>query len=467
LLVPSEDQDDQLWVRAREAVARSDRCEAARLMAEATAGLIAQTDQDHEFLNGVRRGFLALARQSVDLENLRLGLIDVVRQVRARQRFGGIPPAARSSLELLILILSSDDNEARESVLAELLEALADAGLSEVDLPVSGGLPHVAEAELAEKAKLFPLWPDLRACVDGLDGSFALLARRIGGGRSSAERWLTVFISPPSGAVLKSALLDARSASVLDGLNPLSGPVTDLEQSELDDLVHGFLHRKAVELLTAEPTRGLVVIPDGPLWNVPWQAASVLRSRPTTIAPSMTLYSGLQKPPAGIRSVAALLDLTVQGAELVRSTLSKAHDRGALEVSFDQSALDQECDLLIVLAHGTGNGLPFRINVGDGVTAHELAHRSKARSALVACCGSARNPPVALPINLPVSLLMRGCTQCVGGMWLLPQAPTSRLVATTMTRIAAGDSLTKALATARDGSTYLLDDWGLTAAGSL
>lgn len=467
LVVRSERRDDRLWDRARDATVRGDRREAARLMAETTAHLIEQSTQDRDFLDGLRRAFLAMSGPSVNIENLRRGLIDVVRQVRARQRFGNVPPAARSGLELLILILDSDDNEVRGSVLAELLEALADAGLSEVDLPMSDGLPQVAEADLAEKAKHFPLWPDLRACVDGLGGNFGLLTRRIGGGRSTAERWLAMFISPPDGVLIRSAPLVAERATVLDRLNPFRGPVTDLTQPELDDVVHAFLHRKAVDMLAAEPARGLVVIPDGPLWRVPWQAASLLRSRPTTIAPSMTLYSALEQAPARIRSVVALLDPAVRGAELAEAALSSAHDQGVLNVDFGLSALDRKCDLLLVLAHGTGDGLSFRISVDDGLTAHELARRMRARSALVACCGSAKTPPVALPVNLPVSLLMRGCTHCVGGMWLLPQAPTSRLVAATITHVAAGRTLTDALALARTGSRNLLADWGLASAGSI
>jgi hypothetical protein len=467
LVVRSESRNDRLWDRARDATLRGDRREAARLMAETTTHLIEQSTQDRDFLDGLRRGFLAMSGPSVDVENLRRGLIDVVRQVRTRQRFGNVPPTARSALELLILVLDSDENEARGSILAELLEALADAGLSEVDLPMSDGLPQVAEADLAEQAKHFPLWPDLRACVDGLGDNFGLLTRRIGGGRSTAERWLSMFVSPPNGVLIRSAPLVAARATVLDRLNPSSGPVTDLTQPELDDIVQAFLHRKAVDMLVAEPARGLVVIPDGPLWRVPWQAASLLRSRPTTFAPSMTLYSALDQAPARIHSVVALIDLAVRDAELVKQALSSARDEGVLHVDFGMSALDRACDLLLVLAHGTGDGLSFRINVGDGLTAHELVRRTRARSALVACCGSAKTPPVALPVNLPVSLLMRGCTHCVGGMWLLPQAPSSRLVAATITHVAAGRPLTEALALARASSRNLLDDWGLASVGSI
>ncbi|QKV80645.1 CHAT domain-containing protein [Amycolatopsis sp. Hca4] len=467
LVVRSESRDDRLWDRARDAVVRGDRREAARLMAETTGQLIEQSGQDRGFLEGLRTGFLAMAGPEIDVEKLRRGLIEVVRQVRTRQRFGNVPPAARSGLELLVYVLHSDQNAVQGSVLAELLEALADAGLSELDLPMSDALPQLAEAELAEQAQYFALWPDLRACVDGLGGNFGLLTRRIGGGRSTAERWLAMFVSPPDGVLIRSAPLVASGASVLDRLNPAGGPVTDLTQPELDDVVAAFLHRRAAEMLAAEPARGLVVVPDGPLWRVPWQAASPLRTRPVTIAPSMTFYAGLRRAPARIRSVVALLDPAVRDAELVEQALASARDQGVLDVDFGVSALDQECDLLLVLAHGRGDGLSFRIGVGGGLTAHELARRTRARSALVACCGSAKTPPVALPINLPVSLLMRGCAHCVGGMWLLPQAPTARLVATTVGHLAAGRSLTEALALARAGSPNLLDDWGLASAGSI
>ncbi|MET8089936.1 CHAT domain-containing protein [Micromonospora sp. NPDC005220] len=466
VVVRSESRDDRLWDRARDAAMRGDRPEAGRLMTEATAYLLDQSSRDRDFLEGLRRAFLAMSRPVVDVGNLRRGLIEVIRQVRARQRFGNIPPAARSALELLILILMSDENEARGSVLAELLEALADAGLSEVDLPMSEGLPHVAEADLAEKARHFSLWPDLRACVDGLGGNFCLLTRRVGGGRSTAERWITMFISPPDGVLIRSHSLAPERAAVLDRLNPRTGPVSHLSQTELDDIVNAFLHRKAVDMLLAQPARGLVVIPDGPLWSVPWQATSLLRSRPTTIAPSMTLYSTLPKQsPARVRSVVALIDMTVQDAGLVRVALSSAQHQGLLDVDCSPAALDQECDLLIVLAHGTGDGLSLQIGIGGGLTAHDVARRMRARSALVACCGSAKAPPVALPINLPVSLLMRGCTHCVGGIWLLPQAPTSHLVASIITHISTGRTLTDALNLARADSPNLLDDWGLASTG--
>lgn len=468
LMVKGELRDDNdSWDLARDAMLAGDRQKAAGHLAEAMTYLMGQSSRDRRFLEGLHRGALAMAGPAVDVENLRVGLVEVVRQVRSRQRFGNVPPTARSGLELLILILLSDDNEAKGSVLAELLEALADAGLSEVGLPASERLPQVAEADLAEKARYFPLWPDLRVCVDGLRGNFCLLARRVGGGRTTAERWITMFVAPPGGVLIRSAPLAADHAAVLDRLNPGSGPAGELTQQELDELARAFLHVKAVDMLVAQPGRGLVVVPDGPLWSVPWQAATLFRSRATTIAPSMTLYATLGEPPARVRSVVALLGEDLEGAEWVKQELLLAQEKGLLDVTFDESALDQECDLLLVLAHGTGNGLSFRIGLGAGLTAHELAQRSRARSALIACCGSAKTPPVALPINLPASLLMQGRSQCVGGIWLVPQAATSRLVASVVTHLATGHGLDDALALARAGSTDLMDDWGLVTAGAV
>jgi hypothetical protein len=300
-----------------------------------------------------------------------------------------------------------------------------------------------------------------------LGGNFCLLSRRIGGGRSSAERWITMFIAPPGAVLIRSGVLAPERVAVLDRLNPGSGLVGNVTQVELDDLMQGFLRPEALDMLRAQPERGLVVVPDGPLWSVPWRAATVLRSRPTTIAPSMTLYSRLEPLPERIRSVVALVDGDVEGAESVVNELELVRDRGHLDVSFDESALDQNRDLLIVLGHGTGDGLSFRLGIGPGLTAHDLARCARVRSALIACCGSARTPPVALPINLPASLLMRGCTHCVGGIWMVPQAPTSRLVAAAVTHIAAGRTLTEATALARAGSSNLLDDWGLASTGSI
>jgi hypothetical protein len=56
---------------------------------------------------------------------------------------------------------------------------------------------------------------------------------------------------------------------------------------------------------------------------------------------------------------------------------------------------------------------------------------------------------------------MQGRSQCVAGIWLVPQAATSRLV----THLATGRGPDDALSLARTGSTDLMDAWGLVAAG--
>lgn len=464
-----EGRADDRWLAARDATIAGDRPRAARLMAEVTRELRASSARDHSYLDGLVRAFEAMAGDDVDVPGLRSGLIVVVRQLRQRQRFGNVPPAVRAALELVVLVLKCSASEATGSILCELLEALADAGLSEVTVVPSDAGPAEAEARLVEGATEFQLWPDLAECVAGLEGNFGMLCRRMGGGQSSAERWISLFIVPPTGVLIKDGPLQPDHVAVLDAFG--SGDqdlLGSIRPEQVEGLLEALVHSDGVRRLRAEPRRGLVVVPDGPLWTVPWQAAPTLQTRPTSLVPSLTMYAGLHPLPAGIRSISALVDDQVDGADLLIDELMAARAAGLLVVDFAPASLGRETDLLLILGHGVGDGLRFRLALPGGrLSAQEIATRSCSQTALIASCWSAKAPPVTIPLNLPVSLLVGGASCALGGAWALPQRPTAELLASCVRALARGCTLHEGLALGRHAPLALADEWGLMATGRI
>jgi hypothetical protein len=457
------------YALAIQALNAGDRAGAAGHLADETHRLL-ELGRDPEAITGLERAFRAMRSTDIDVPELRSGLVAVVRHLRTRQRFGSVPPAVRAALELVIFVLQADPDPSIVSVTVELMEALADAGLSEVGLQGDHELPAIVEAQLADTARQFPLWPSLQDCIDGLGETFALILRNIGRGPLTKSRWLSAFIVPPSGVLADARPITDTAAAVLATLGSNDpGEIAGIDLSALDDAVLQLFPPGAIDLLRQHPRRGLVIVPDGPLWNVPWQAVPSLRATDISLAPSLTVYHRLPDPPRRIRHVVALIDDTVDDADLVIDELLAARASGRLTVDFAPASISAECDLLIVLAHGAGSGLRFETALfGGSLNAYEIAMQAKCRTAVIAACWSAQSPPFALPLNLPTSLLLQGCTSCVGGLWPLPQRETARFIARIVARVAEGSSLQEAVSNARDlKSPNLAGSWGMIATGRL
>lgn len=446
-----------------------DRASAAGHLADETHRLL-ELGRDPEAISGLERAFRAMSSTDIDVPELRAGLVLVVRHLRTRQRFGSVPPAVRAALELVIFVLRADPDPAIVSVTVELMEALADAGLSEVGLQGDQELPAIIEAQLADTARDFLLWPNLQDCIDGLDGAFALILRNIGRGLLSKSRWLSAFIVPPSGVLTDMRPITDTAAAVLATLvSNDPEEISGIDLAALDDAVLQFFPRGAIDVVRQHPRKGLVIVPDGPLWNVPWQAAPSLRETDISLTPSLTVYHRLPAPLRRIHHVVALIDDTVDDAYLVIDELYAARANGRLTVDFAPASIGAKCDLLIVLAHGAGSGLRFETALfGGPLNAYEIAQQANCRSAVIAACWSAQSPPFALPLNLPTSLLLQGCASCIGGLWPLPQQETAHLIARIVARIAAGSSLQQAFSGARElDSSNLAASWGMIAIGRL
>jgi hypothetical protein len=72
-----------------------------------------------------------------------------------------------------------------------------------------------------------------------------------------------------------------------------------------------------------------------------------------------------------------------------------------------------------------------------------------------------------MPINLPVSLLMQGRSRCMDGIWVIPQAVTSRLVTSVAAHFTTWYGLDNGIVTVGAASASFMDDWGHVKTGAV
>ncbi len=462
---------DETWAlhAAGEAVRAEDRPNAAASLADEIAALRVQTDDD--LLEGLHRTLTALSTEDIDVQSARQGLMLAVGHLRRRQRFGRVPPVARAGLDIIIDLLTLATTAEAANVLTELVEALADAGLSELVDLTGDEVPAIAQARLMGLAQSQPVWPDLGRCLGGLRGQPALLLRRqrmLSTGQLSV---LGLYVVPPDGLAIKKATLDSAASLLIDQLatgDPKT--IASIGPAATDELIRTLLPRGLIERATDGRLPSLLVVPDGPLWSIPWQATDLFSHTHVTLAPSLSVHAGLVATAVPLRRVTAVIDDDAPGAQLVFDALQEARAAGLLEVQFSRR-IDHlaACDLLIVFAHGHGRGLQFQTGGGgQPLSALDLATAAPARVALVAACWSAAAPPVSFPINLPAAMLLSGVATVIGGLWPLPARSTAEVVSATIAGIARHGRLDRALAEAREtAEPTVLHRWGLAVHGTM
>ncbi|MGN7187511.1 hypothetical protein [Microbacterium enclense] len=451
--------------------AAGDRQGAARAILD-DLGTFTASEPDQAYVERFRQTLLALAEPSIDVAELRSGLIELVRQVRRRQRFGMPAPASLAGIDMIVhLLLAGDADDGggnvRANVIVELMEALADAGLSEADTRDSGDLlPAVAQARLADESRDGIIWPDMEAVLPPPRGASAVLfyTHLSLAGRLKV---LTAYLDPSGGVGFRHVALSEQNRALLQRF--VAAVPEDLEKvsaAELDALVTSMLPSTLRERLPDQPGAGLVLIPTGPLWTIPWEAATELRAARVTRAPSLTVLAGLANV-GRIRRVRAVIDQHAPGGADVYDALYEARAAGALEVTFATApASNEDVDLLLIYAHGNGQGLGFRTGVGHGFTAQDLGRASGASAVIVAACWSAGPPPLAFPASLPSTVLLAGAGVVAGGIWPLPALPTAQLLIDVIQRLTNGASVVDAVTEARRaGSASLFDTWGLAVHG--
>lgn len=464
LLAPTL-RDSEGLAAVGEAVRARDRRTAAELLLPVFEDLRRSADDD--LLSGLYEAFAAMSAPALDVERARRGLTGVVGHLRGRQRFGEVPPVARAGVDMVADLLALDADADAANVLTEFVEALADAGLSEVTAIPGDGVPALIQARLAYLAQGAPIWTDLAACVTGLRGRSALLIRQQRFLSTGAQVFLALFVTPPDGLAVKSVHLDAPQLATLQRLaTGTPEALSEVEDGALQALTAEFLPRALTERAGSGELASLLVVPDGMAWSVPWQAAAALAATDVTLAPSLGVHARIPADQPAIRSVTAVIDEEAPCAEVVEDALLDARARG-FDVRLPRS-LDaaQGGDLLLTFTHGGGTGLRFTAGSPERPLPALSLAASRFRSVLAAACWSSAAPPTAYPLNLPAALLLNGASTVVGGLWPLPAADTAAVVAAVVKDIAAGAGLRHAVRQARANTPdTVMSRWGLAVHG--
>ncbi|MFI6482288.1 CHAT domain-containing protein [Nonomuraea sp. NPDC050663] len=316
---------------------------------------------------------------------------------------------------------------------------------------VTSGRPHLLSLERL-RARL-----EGRALVEYVVDGDDLLAVTVTGHAAALHHLGAVRQAAEAVTRLRYSLRRAHLMDASAGLDP----------AELESLV---LLPLAGEL----GDRPLVVVPSGPLHNVPWAALPYLKGRPVSVTPSARAWaaapareaaSGKGTPheaaaagPAGSTPlvVAAAGPGLEHAEDEVRAVLAcharaeRVPARGASLLA----ALDR-ADVLHLAAHGTFQArspLLSSLLLDDGpLMAYDLLRVRRPPSLVVlsACeSGMAHVPAEGAPLGLAGMFLARGATCVVAGLVPVPDAETAALMVLFHRLLAGGDPPERALTAA-------------------
>lgn len=211
-------------------------------------------------------------------------------------------------------------------------------------------------------------WPDLAAIVARLGDTHVMLTSSQHLRRGDDLQVTALHLQPPATPSIRQHRLDDRAARTLSRFAS-----QQLAQIELVDvaalrvLIDVLAPAPLLSALRDEPPPTVVVVPDGPLWAVPWHALH--DEEPVVVAPSLGLHTQLTTDAVRIRRVLAFVDRRIAGAEHVVAGLDAASCAG-LEivrgVTPDDLRRAQDHDLLVVFGHGHGHGLDYEMTLPDG-----------------------------------------------------------------------------------------------------
>ncbi|GAA4090068.1 CHAT domain-containing protein [Nonomuraea soli] len=226
-----------------------------------------------------------------------------------------------------------------------------------------------------------------------------------------------------------------------------------LDPSELESLI-------LLPLAEALGDRPLVVVPSGPLHNVPWAALPYLRGRPVSVTPSARAWGTAARdtgPAGGTPLVVAAAGPGLEHAEAEVKAILACHARAERVPARGANllaALDR-ADVLHLAAHGTFQArspLLSSLLLDDGpLMAYDLLRVRRPPSLVVlsACeSGMAHVPAEGAPLGLAGMFLARGTTCVVAGLVPVPDAETAALMGLFHRLLADGDPPERALTAA-------------------
>lgn len=414
---------------------------------------------DDELLKGLEIALASLSTAEISVPNFRRGMEQVWRQWRRQSRTGASPPVALAGIEAVLDLLLVSPDLARGDLVVEVLEAIADAGISSIakaTLQQSEGLiPALAQARLSGAAAANARWPNLRSLLARCTTTDVLLLRCCRLRSTGGTEVFAAHVTRPDALSLRKHVLAPDEELCL---RRLQGGVTSIQRVRarpLEDLVHALLPASLRTRLTQPGAASLTIVPDAALWPVPWAAVGVLAEHSTTIAPSLAascLAPDFEDVPGG---VLALIDHAIDGSAPIVDALAEIEQRGRIRVtraaSIEEARAAGPHALLTVYCHGEGRGLDYSLALpGELVSALDLAAVGLARQAIVAACSSGGAAPPGLALTLTNSMLINGTASLVAGLWPLPARSTGSTVGRIVRHHAHGLDLGTALQRSRE-----------------
>ncbi|MFF3334987.1 CHAT domain-containing protein [Streptomyces sp. NPDC002888] len=436
---------------------------------------VAEQGHEDDLLTGLRLAMEAYAAPELDLPAARKGLATALRHWRSRRGLGQVPFAATAGLHAAIDLLLIDASSDEVILLCELFEALVDAGLTPGEIPwaTDSTTPSVLQAALSRRAARQPAWPDLEGLLASLDGSDLLLLHPRHDLHGVIVDITSVYLRTPAGFSLRRARLDAQDRSTLGAFS--GGALADLSKvtrEQIDRLVTGVVAKHVADSVARSDARSvareLIIVPMGRLAAVPWTTARVRghswAAAPVVLAPSMSVAGALPRPRTGWTTVHTIVDTRLPGGEELLAGLCGpvVRHRGLGSLPADPGP----GDLLLILSHGGGEGLEYRLHLPDGpVGMSDLARAPLPRRVVIGACRSGGPAPTAFPLAVPTVLMLAGVSTVVAGLWPLPSEPTARILSQALRH--PGASLSSAVREAidRNGHEPVVNHLGLAVFG--
>jgi tetratricopeptide (TPR) repeat protein len=242
--------------------------------------------------------------------------------------------------------------------------------------------------------------------------------------------------SPAARSAALALLTDA--ARRLDRL--LFGPIADLDEQPL------------------------VIVPTGPLHDVPWSVLPGCAGRPVTVSPSATLWHSASTRPSTVdRKAAAVAGPGLTGARSEALAVAEIHEANAF--LDDQATVEavlevlRSTDLVHLAAHGRlalDNPLFSSLRLHDGpLVVHDLERQDRVpHTVVLASCDSGRSLVCTGDelLGLSATFIARGTRQLVASVVPIPDAETTPLMTALHRGLRAGRSAAAALATAQQDS---------------
>jgi tetratricopeptide (TPR) repeat protein len=405
-----------------------------------------------------------------------LALRDAVRAGTARQLFTWAE-RSRATRSFDRPVRPPDD-----PALAGLLEELRVAARSSWQDPAASGTQSEVERRIRDYCRMRPA-----AVSDSgpVDVSLARLRDRLGnrvlvelvgcdGELHAVTLSQRIFRRHLVGSVAEVADLVAR---VRFGLRRLSDPSTAARSAALRQLLTGAAARLDRLLLPVTATldeRPVVVVPTGPLHNLPWSLLPSLAGRPVTVAPSAGRWAGASH--AAGESAVAVAGPGLPGARSEALAVARIH--AGTSLAGDAATVDAVLTALgtarvvHLAAHGRlalPNALFSSILLADGpLVVYDLEGRqSTAHTVVLASCnaGEVDVRPGDEMLGLSAAFMARGTAQLVAPVVRVPDAATKPLMTAFHRRLAAGATAAESLAAAQEQQSQGGDEELAAAAG--